>query len=311
MRAAAKIARGSYGGVSVDVRRARRASSLGERATAPARGVESVAEPDERVVELAGGAVAARVQLAAAARARRRARCRRRGTTKSSTPRATPCHCSPSAARLMSFSSVTVEPEPLAQLARRGRALERRKWVRVEPARPASTTPGTPTTAPSIRSRDGPGRLDRATRCTAAIAASAESASAPASSTSWRARTSPARSQTAPRSEPRAEVEPEHERGVGDRLEEDGAEARAGRIVLGLAHEARRDERLQRERDGRLRDPDAPRDLGARDRRVGAHRLEHGALVQVLEQRRSRAGRRLGVIWSRNPNVKRRQYSDS
>ena len=110
-----------------------------------------------------------------------------------------------------------------------------------------------------------------------------------------------------PAQEARAEVEAEHERRFRDRLEEDRAVARPSGIVGGLAHEAGVEERLQRQRDGRLRDPDPPRDLGPRDRRPGADRLQHGALVEVLQQRRRGAGSARSWHLVRNPNQKRRK----
>ena len=87
-----------------------------------------------------------------------------------------------------------------------------------------------------------------------------------------------------------AEVEAEDQRRLGDRLEVDRAVAGPLRPVLGLADEAGLHERLQRERDRRLRDAGAAGDLGAGDRRPGADRLEDGALVQVLEKGRCGAG---------------------
>ena len=63
--------------------------------------------------------------------------------------------------------------------------------------------------------------------------------------------------------EPRAEVEPEHEGCLRDRLEEDRPVARTTRIVARLAHETGLEQRLQRERHGRLRDTRPPRDLRA------------------------------------------------
>ena len=51
-----------------------------------------------------------------------------------------------------------------------------------------------------------------------------------------------------------AEIEAEHERRVGDRLEEHGAVARPSWLRRRLADEPRVEQRLQGERDGRLRD---------------------------------------------------------
>src|SRR5205823_14761051 len=83
--------------------------------------------------------------------------------------------------------------------------------------------------------------------------------------------------------EARAEVETEHDRGFGHRLEVDGAVARAVGAVSRLTDEVGLEQRLEDERDRRLRDARAPGDLRPRDRRAGADRLEHGALVQVAE----------------------------
>ena len=61
-----------------------------------------------------------------------------------------------------------------------------------------SMTPGTPSTTPSIRSTGRRAVAINDSR-SVVIARNAPSASAPRNSTSWRARTSPLRSQTAPR----------------------------------------------------------------------------------------------------------------
>ena len=92
--------------------------------------------------------------------------------------------------------------------------------------------------------------------------------------------------------EARAEVETEHDRGFGHRLEVDGAVARAVGALSRLADEVGLEQRLEDERDRRLRDARAPGDLRPRDRRAGADRLEHGALVQVAEQGGNRAASR-------------------
>src|SRR5438045_2977665 len=52
---------------------------------------------------------------------------------------------------------------------------------------------------------------------------------------------------------------------------------------LGFAHEAGVEQRLEGERDGRLRDPRTARDLRTRDGRTGADRPQHRFLVQPLE----------------------------
>ena len=89
-----------------------------------------------------------------------------------------------------------------------------------------------------------------------------------------------------------AEVEAEHQRGLGHRLEEHGA---VGRPVAGgirLAHEPGVEQRRQRRGRRRLRDPRAAADLGARDRCARADRVEHGTLVQMLQEGLSRHLRR-------------------
>src|SRR5581483_6902274 len=73
----------------------------------------------------------------------------------------------------------------------------------------------------------------------------------------------------------------------------DGAVRGAAARRLDLTHEARVEERLERERHRRLRDPCTARDLGAGDRRRGANRLEDRALVQVLQERRKGCFRHL------------------
>src|SRR5262249_22467953 len=84
--------------------------------------------------------------------------------------------------------------------------------------------------------------------------------------------------------EARTEVEPEHDRCLRHGLEVDGAVAGAVRSLGRLADELGLEERLERERDRRLRDARAPGDLGSRDRRSGANRVQHRALVEVPEQ---------------------------
>ena len=89
--------------------------------------------------------------------------------------------------------------------------------------------------------------------------------------------------------EARAEVEAEHERGLRHGFEVDRAVARALRRRAGLAHEPGIEERLQRQRDGWLRDSGTPGDLRPRDGRAEAYRLEDGALVEPPEKRRNGA----------------------
>jgi hypothetical protein len=86
-----------------------------------------------------------------------------------------------------------------------------------------------------------------------------------------------------------AEIEPEHERGLRHGFEEGGSVRRAARARLRLTHEPGVEQRAQRQRDGRLRDPGTARDLRPRDRRAGPDRVQDGALVHVLQQRRRRA----------------------
>ena len=94
--------------------------------------------------------------------------------------------------------------------------------------------------------------------------------------------------------EPRPHVQPEHEGGVRDGLEEDRAVARPARVGLGLPDEPGVDERLEGHRDGRLRHSCAAGDLGPGDRRPRPDRLEDGSLVQLLQERRCGACRHLG-----------------
>ena len=96
-----------------------------------------------------------------------------------------------------------------------------------------------------------------------AIASVAPSASALASSTSWRARMAPPRSQTAPRTKRAPRSSPSTSAASVTGFEVDGAVAGAVRPALGLAHEAGVEQGLERKGDRRLRDPRAARDLGA------------------------------------------------
>jgi hypothetical protein len=107
----------------------------------------------------------------------------------------------------------------------------------------------------------------------------------------------------------RADVEAEDEPGFRHDVEERRAVRRASRLRLRLAHEARVQERLERERDGRLRDPDAARDLCAGDRRRGPDRVEDGALVEILQKRGKGSrflhlGRNLTPFWDRAPSFR-------
>ena len=222
---------------------------------------------------------------------------------KSSTPRATPCHCSPSAARLMSFTSVTSSPSRLARSSPSAMPSSSRKWVR--PTCPsASTTPGTPTTTRPIRSRPAVG-ASISEPCTDSIAAIAASASAP-----------PAR---------RPGGRGCRRRGRRPRR---GGSARPGRGRARAPRRGRaRRRRLRAQPAGRCSDsrtrpasssdcsasetvgfemPGAARDLCPRDRRIGAHGLQHGALIQPLEQRRSCAVQLVSRHLVANPNGKYR-----
>src|SRR5439155_19201886 len=87
------------------------------------------------------------------------------------------------------------------------------------------------------------------------------------------------------------EVDAQDERGTWIRLEEDGAVLRAVAVGLGLADESRVEQRPERERDRRFRDAHPPRDLRTRDRRVAADGVEHGALVEALQEWGCRATR--------------------
>ena len=152
----------------------------------------------------------------------------------------------------------------------------------------ASTTPGTPTTAPSIEMAAEPARLDervaergsRGQRFVHVGRAELDVLSCP---------DLPGEVADGAAQEARAEVEAEHERGLRHGFEVDGAVARALRRRAGLADEPGIEERLQRQRDGRLRDSGTPRDLRPRDGRAEAYRLEDGALVESPEKRRNGA----------------------
>ena len=289
-RAAAKMLRTSNGGCRVVAAPFSATSRAASSETAAAHG--SISSSGRRhQVDLARRAVAAAVQLAPRmSPAPSPVPTERK--TKSSTPRATPCQRSPTAARLMSFSTATGEPSRSAMSSPQCRPSRPGTFVASRAGRcPRRRRPGR--RRPHRRSaRPGARRTRRASLGGRRSPRSRASASAPSSSTSWRARTSPRRSQIAPRRKRAPRSRPRTSAASGTRLEEDGAVGRPARVGLGLLHEPRVEERLQRERDRRLGDAGAPRDLGARDRRAGPDRLEHGALVQVLEQRRDRSGAR-------------------
>ena len=92
--------------------------------------------------------------------------------------------------------------------------------------------------------------------------------------------------------EARSEVEAEHERGLGDRLEEQRAVAAAARVVVDLADERRvRAGTAARSRRSAWRCRRAARSPRARIGALAPDRLEHRALVEVLEERRDRRSR--------------------
>ena len=154
---------------------------------------------------------------------------------------------------------------------------------------PASITPGTPSTIPSIRSTGSAAVVDE--RLTQAAIASQRTVCVGAAQLHVLTCAYLA-GEVAHRTaqEARPEVEPEHVRGLRDRLEEHRSVAGAARSSGRLAHEPGVDQRLQRQRDRRLRDAGPPRDLGPGDRSSGTDGLQHGALVEVLEQRRRGSG---------------------
>ena len=181
--------------------------------------------------------------------------------TKSSTPRATPCHCSPRAARLMSFSSVTGRPSALWSSLPNSRPSSPSTFsARRRTPVSCSTTPGTPTTTLSTRSgiEDGrpeqgglkpPDRLDRVGHRREGQLDVLPCADRPGEVAHGAS------------DEPRAEIEPEHEGGVDNGLEVHGAVAGAVGAAGGFADQAGVEQRLERRRDGRLRDPGAAGDL--------------------------------------------------
>ena len=215
---------------------------------------------------------------------------------KSSTPRATPRHCSPTAARSTSFSRLTGTSRrprssgPKASPSRPGTLVARlmRPVRRVDdPWHSDDRAVDARRVEPSRgyeRVAEAHDRVEHAARVLAEdldVLAGADLAGEVADRAA---------------EEPRADVETEHERRLGHGLEEDRAVARPLRVVLRLAHEAGLEQRLQGQRHGRLRDPGATRDLGSRDRRRGADRLEHGTLVEVLEERGARTARLVAVV---------------
>ena len=188
---------------------------------------------------------------------------------KSSTPRATPLPLLAERSQVDVVLERHREPEPVRRARRRAHALELEERaarlsrpVGVDDARHADdrrVDRSRPAPAASISaSRTGrsrrapPRRSDRAARRPGGRGSS------------------PTRSQTAPRRKRAPRSRPSTSAASGTGSKKTRPVARPVGVVLGLAHEAGLEQRLQRERDGRLRDPGAARDLGARDRRAGA-----------------------------------------
>jgi len=213
---------------------------------------------------------------------------------KSSTPPATPRHCSPSAARLTSFSS-HAQPEPRLEGVRERRALEPRDVRREGDRAPlrvddAGNADDDAVQEPVVQAgrlderRPELGDLGEDARGVGMLDLDIEAGPDVAAEVADR---------TA--EEATADVEPERERRLGDGLEEDRPVPRAARPLGGLADEPRVEERPERERHGRLRDPGPARDLRARDRGARADRLEHRPHVEVLEERRKGRGGDVGL----------------
>ena len=153
-----------------------------------------------------------------------------------------------------------------------------------------STTPGTPTTTPSMSASGEPGGFDEGVAEPGSRGQPSTTSSAGSrSSTSCRARTSPREVAERAAEEASPEVEPEHERGLRRRLEEDRAVARPlGRRSASRTRPASRSDWSATETVG-FEIP-ARREISARE--IGAprpDRLEDGALVQPPEERRNGA----------------------
>ena len=264
----AKIARTSYGGASASCSRPRRARAArpdDRRPPGRSRARARRARSRPRRPRRCGRGAARR-----AARDRRRGRCRSRGTrSRPAVGHATPL--------LAERGEVDVVVEVTATPS--GPPAPRRSagppapgcWRRAERGPRRSTTPGTPATR-RRRARPRGGRHDQG------VAQAGHRREHGLRHRRSRARRRGGReraAQVADRAaqEARADVDAEDERGVVDRLEEERAVARAAGIVLAWRTSPRRDERLQGQRDGRLGDPRAARDLGTRDRATGADRL--------------------------------------
>ena len=213
---------------------------------------------------------------------------------KSSTPRPRPRHCSPSAARLMSFSTAR-GPEARLELRAERAALHAGDVVgqlhaaglRLDDARE-------PITAQSMTARPAGRRRRPGVSRSPATASSDVAASAPARRRGARGRRR-ARSERAAQ-EARADVDAEDERGLVDRLEEDRSVAGPGRVVRRLADEPGVQQRLQRERDGRLRDP-TRREISARE--IGAPARIASRTVRSLRSFSS------GAVARRGPGARR------
>ena len=116
--------------------------------------------------------------------------------------------------------------------------------------------------------------------------------SAPGISMSWRARTFPEVADRAAQ-EARAEVSPSTRAALSTGSKNVAPYFGPLRVVGRLAHQPGLEQRPERHRHRRLGDPDAARDLRARDRGAGADGVEHRALVEIAQQRRRR-GRTAG-----------------
>ena len=211
-----------------------------------------------------------------------------RRKAKLSTPWPTPRQRSPTAARLMSFSTETAMPRrasssrPTSSPSRPGMF----SASRTAPLR-GSTAPGTPITAPSIGVRGQLGGGDQLRLCSSTAASSSvERVARPRSRCPGGrgCRRAGRRSRRAGSARPcraRARARPPAPTRTASRRSAPRC------VAVDLAHQPGLEQRAQRERHGGLGDPDPARDLGAGDRGVGADRLEHGALVERAQHRRA------------------------
>ena len=180
-------------------RRPRRRAARRARRSRDAHGSIVLVAPGRDEVDLAGRAVTAAVQLAAQHEAGAEAGADREEHEVLDAPR----HAAPALADRGEVD-VVLDASPAARVACAGPRPSRDprgrgRWSRASAGRcRRRRRPGTPTTAPSIRSA-GARSPPRARSRRPAIASIAPSASAPSSSTSCRARISPRRSQIAPR----------------------------------------------------------------------------------------------------------------